>query len=169
MATAMQRLSTTRKAIFWMLTRLFWAQYRGWGLLRQRRRMPDKSNLDDLLDVLLRTPPIEYTCSQSTDIHSPGFNRYVSGSIVSLVIAALTAALIELGEGGSKKSLASEISNFVVMNSAPGADPQCTARVSQASAMVLSALGTDKTWALCEAARDAARRAGLRSSATPKR
>lgn len=123
----------------------------------------------DLLDVLLRTPPLDYTCSQAADIHSPGFNRYVSGTIVSLVIAALTAAFIAFGETGTKSSLASDINNFVVMNSAPGADPQCTARVSQASAMVLSALGIDKTWSLCEAARDAAKRAGLKSSATPKR
>lgn len=128
-----------------------------------------KSTLDasDLVDVLLRTPPIEYTCTQAADIHSAGFNRYVSGTVVSLVIAALTATFIGFGEKSSKGQLPSDINTFVVMNSAQGADPQCTARVSKASAMVLSALGIDKTWSLCEAARAAQRRAGLKSSATP--
>jgi hypothetical protein len=119
----------------------------------------------DLLDVLLRAPPIEYTCSQTADIHSPGFNRYVSGTIVALVIAALVAAYIGFAEKSSKATLDNDINSLVMMNTAAGADPLCTARVSKAAAMVLSALDIDKTWALCEAARAAAKRTGLKSSA----
>lgn len=123
----------------------------------------------DLADILLRNPPIEYTSSQEVDIHSPGFNRYISGSIVALVIAALAGTLIGLSDIDSKEALAEQINHVHIVNMAPNADPQCTARVSEASARVLRALGADRTWALCEAARAARNRAGLRSSAKPKR
>jgi hypothetical protein len=119
----------------------------------------------DLIDILLRSPPIEYTCSQATDIHSLGFNRYVSSAIVALVIAAVVGATIEFGAFNTKASLETELPQLQIINTAPGADPACTARVSEATKRVLHVLGTDRTWSLCEAARDAQRRAGLRSSA----
>lgn len=123
----------------------------------------------DWLDLLLRAPPIEYSCSQSADIHSPGFNRYVSVKVVSLVIAALVAAFTGLGQFSSTDKLAQDIKDLKFLNTAQGADPQCTAKVSEASAMIISALPIDKTWALCEAAKAAAARAGLKSSAAPTR
>lgn len=123
----------------------------------------------DLIDVLLRAPPIEYTCTQEADIHSAGFNRYISGTMAALVIGAVIAGLIGLAWYSSKEKLAADISAVSIVNTSPNADPQCTARVSKASAMVLQALGTDRTWALCEAAKAAAARAGFRSTASPSR
>jgi hypothetical protein len=124
--------------------------------------------VSDIIDVLLRDPPIEYTCSQEVDIHSAGFNRYTSVTIVSLVIATITGSFLGLSQQSSKNQLNADIQKLTVSNSAPGADPQCTARVSEASKMVLNALGIERTWALCQAARAAKNRAGLRSSASPK-
>ncbi|WP_093758974.1 hypothetical protein [Tardiphaga sp. OK245] len=120
-----------------------------------------------LLDVLVREPPIEYTCSQEADIHSPGFTRYISAAIVALVIAAVAAGLVGLSTYSTKETLADDVAKLSFVNSGSNADPQCTARVSEASKRVLLALGTDRTWALCEAARNARNRAGMRSSATP--
>jgi hypothetical protein len=122
---------------------------------------------DDLLDILLRSPPIEYTCTQEADIHSPGFNRYISGTIVALVIAAVAASLIGLAEHSSKDQLANDLPNLYVINSGGNADPQCTARVSEATRRVLMTLGIGRTWELCEAARAAKERAGLHPSAIP--
>jgi hypothetical protein len=119
----------------------------------------------ELINILLRSPPIEYTCSQATDIHSAGFNRYVSGAIIALVIAAVVGAAIEFGVFSTRASLETELPQLQIINTGLNADPQCTARVSDATKRVLHVLGTDKTWALCEAAREAAHRAGLRSSA----
>jgi hypothetical protein len=120
-----------------------------------------------LLDVLVRNPPIEYTCSQEADIHSPGFTRYISGAIVALVIAAVAGGLIGLSQHSTKATLADDLAKLTFVNTGSNADPQCTARVSEASKRVLLALGIDRTWALCEAARNAKNRAGMRSSATP--
>jgi hypothetical protein len=120
----------------------------------------------ELLDVLVREPPIEYTCNQAADIHSPGFTRYISGAIVPLVIAAVAAALIGLAQNSTKGALADDVAKLTFVNSGSNADPQCMARVSEASNRVLLALGTERTWVLCEAARNARDRAGMRSSAT---
>jgi hypothetical protein len=120
---------------------------------------------DELIDILLQNPPIEYTCSQATDIHSAGFNRYASGTIVALVIAAVVAALIAFGNTGTKETLETEAPQLQVINTSPDADPQCTARVSEATKRVLHVLGTDKTWDLCGVARASHHRAGMRSSA----
>lgn len=121
---------------------------------------------NELLDLLLSSPPIEFTSSQQIDIHSPGFNRYVSGSIVSLVTAALVATFLALPPDAAQAQLAMQ--NVVVMNSSPDGDPQCSARVHEAQRVVLEMLGVDKTLKLCEAARRARDRGGLRSSATVK-
>jgi len=121
----------------------------------------------DLVDVLLRSPPIQYTCSQEADIHSPGFNRYVSATIVSLVIASVVGGLIGLSQYSSVDKLADDVAKLTIINTAPNADPLCTAKVSEATRRVLMTLPIDQTWALCEAAREAQKRAGLRSSATP--
>jgi hypothetical protein len=121
--------------------------------------------ITDLIDILLRSPPIEYTCTQEADIHSAGFNRYISGAITALVIAAVTASILGLGQSSSREALDADLQQLQIINTAPNADPQCTARVSEASARVLRILGTDRTWRLCEAARAANDRAGIRSSA----
>ncbi|MBF9233396.1 hypothetical protein [Microvirga alba] len=127
-----------------------------------------KLDASTLVDLLLKSPPIEYTCSQAVDIHSPGFNRYTSGTIVALVIAALVATFIGLSKHSDQNAIASEMQNLVIINSSPNADPQCTGRVSEASKLVLDVLGIDKTLALCDAARKAEQRGGLRSTAKPK-
>lgn len=133
----------------------------------------DNYNFDidkiDLVDILIRTPPIEYTCTQEVDIHSPGFNRYISGKIVPLVIAATLSALVGMSANMDSAAVAQDIRSYVIMNSSVNADPQCTARVSEASKLVFNILGLDKTLALCDAARKAQERGGLRSTAKPAR
>ncbi len=123
--------------------------------------------LDDILSVILASPPTEYSCSQEIDIHSAGFNRYVSGKIVSLVIAATIAALIGLSQLNSAQEIGPYINQLTVTNSSTNPDPACSARVSEATKRILTVLGIDKTWKLCEAAKAAQIRAGLRSSAQP--
>jgi len=123
----------------------------------------------DLADILLRNPPIEYTCTQQVDIHSPGFTRYTAATAVALVISAVAAGLIGLAEHSSADNIAEDLPKMVVTNTASDADPLCTAMVSEASARIVKALGTDRTWALCKDAREAQHRAGLRSSAVPRK
>jgi hypothetical protein len=102
---------------------------------------------------------------QSIDIHSSGFNRYTSVKIVSLVVAAVASALLALGQLESKTQVQEAVYSMTFVNSATSPDPDCTARVSDASNRILLTLGIDKTWALCQAAKASRERAGLDSSA----
>ncbi len=122
-----------------------------------------------IVSMLLSNPPIQYTCTQEVDIHSPGFNRFLSVTIVPLVISALIASFIELSKVSSPTSLQSDVQALHYVNSASNADPHVTAMVSEASKRVLQSLGVDNTWAICEAAKAAHDRAGLRAVAGPKR
>ena len=119
----------------------------------------------DIMNVIFANPPLEYTCSQSMDVHSQGFNRYESGKIVAVVIAATLAALITLGNLNSKQTVASEADQINIVNSSATPDQDCTAQVSEATKRILSTLGIDKTWALCQSAKAAQARAGLQPSA----
>lgn len=119
----------------------------------------------DILEILLQSPSYEYTCSQISDIHSPGFIRYIGGAATALVISAVVASLIALGENGNKETLKQDIESIQYVNSSTQADPLCTAKVSDASRRILLTLDIDKTWSLCQAAVQAKKRAGLRSSA----
>jgi hypothetical protein len=38
----------------------------------------------DILALIISSPPIEYTCTQESDIHSEGFTRYISGTVTPL-------------------------------------------------------------------------------------
>jgi hypothetical protein len=106
----------------------------------------------EILNVIFANPPIEYTCSQSIDVHSQGFNRYESGKIVAIVIAATLAALISLSQLDSKETAENEADKITIVNSSATPDPDCTAQVSEATKRILSTLGIDKTWALCQSA-----------------
>lgn len=122
-----------------------------------------------VLSAILGTPPIEYTCSQEADIHSPGFLRYLSVTIVPLVISALVATFILLAQTSSPTSLQQDVEKLHYVNSATNAEPHVTAMVSEASNRVLQTLGIDETWKLCEAAKSAHDRNGLRPNASPRR
>lgn len=119
----------------------------------------------DLLAILINPPPIEYTCVQESDIHSEGFTRYISGTVVPLVISATVATLIYLAFNSSKETLAEDIGRINYVNTGINSDPQCTAKISSATKRVLDNFGIDKTWAMCQAARESHRRAGIRPSA----
>jgi len=120
---------------------------------------------NDLLGIILNPPHVEYTCSQSIDIHSRGFNRYASGQLVALVIAATVAALIGPSQLESKREVQDAIQTMNFVNSAPSPDPDCTAKVSEATNRILLSLGIDKTWAMCQTVKASRERAGLSSSA----
>ncbi|WP_182179367.1 hypothetical protein [Methylobacterium radiotolerans] len=121
---------------------------------------------EDLLGTILTNPPIEYTCSQESDIHSEGFTRLTSARLVPLVTSSLLASLILLSGCKDKKEMKSELGKIEYVNSSPYSDPACNARVSRASALALSFIGIDKTWEICKSARESAAR-DIRPSARP--
>jgi hypothetical protein len=122
---------------------------------------------EPLISLLLSSPPIEYSCQQESDIHSPGFTRYISAKTVAIVTAAVVAALIGLGNLDSSAEVKDKIDNLEVINTAPDADPQCNAYVHEATKRILQNLDIDKTLALCQDMRQAAERARLKPSAVP--
>lgn len=119
-----------------------------------------------LLNVLLRNPPIEYTSNQSSDIHSPGFTRYTSGTIVPLAVSSLLATFLILSSCSTKEEMQTKLDDIVYVNSSDNADPVCNARVSEANKIAIDMLGVDKTWEICKTARGAMRRK-VRPSARP--
>lgn len=120
-----------------------------------------------LLQILLGNPPIDYTCSQEADIHSPGFNRYTSGTTVPLVIAALLTAFMYLSSCSTKEEMQTKIPEITYVNSSDNSDQMCNARVSEAAKLAIAMIGIDKTWALCKSTREAQQR-GLKSTAVPR-
>jgi hypothetical protein len=121
----------------------------------------------DFLSILVSSPPIDYTCSQASDIHSPGFTRNISGKQVAIVISALTAALIALGHMNTKAETQNAIDNLIIVNTAPDADPLCNAYVQDATRRILKNRDIDTTIKLCQEMRRAAERANIRPSAVP--
>lgn len=122
---------------------------------------------ETLLEIFLRTPPIEFTCSQDIYIRSPGFNRFVSGTIVSLVIAAFVAAIIGFSELGTKEAVATATQQIQVVNSSPSADKIFNLPVSDATSRILHSLDIDTTWNMCQEIKAARIRNGIESSAKP--
>ncbi|WP_156394108.1 hypothetical protein [Methylobacterium sp. Leaf94] len=124
-------------------------------------------NPNDIVDILLREPPLQYTCLQESDIHSEGFTRYISQSIVSFVIVALASSYIQLSQVHGAEQMQQEIKKMVIMNSSPNADPRCTSRVSEAVKRIYDMVPMDKTMAICDAARSTGGR-GILPSARPR-
>jgi len=118
-----------------------------------------------IINILISEPPIDYTCNQSSDIHSPGFTRLNGKSIAALVVVATLATLIHLGNYSSPASLPADIANVTVINTGIDADPECTAAVSDAVHRILH-VELDKVWELCKSAKLSAERAKIKSSAT---
>lgn len=130
-------------------------------------RGEDGLSVDNLANILLSDTPIEYSCNQESDIHSKGFTRYISGTMVSIVISVLASSYIELSKHDNSKAIAQEIENLVLINTSPNADPNCTAWVTEATKRVFDMLPLDKSLAICDAARSSRRR-GLKPSARPR-
>ena len=119
-----------------------------------------------LLSILLSNPPVEYSWTQESDIHSRGFTRLTSGSDVPIVASAILAALILLSSCATRDDVKTKVAEIQYVNSSTSADPACNARVSQAAKISLEFMDTETTWKLCEAAREADRRK-IRPSARP--
>lgn len=127
--------------------------------------MDEGADLDldnaDLLKTLFRKPSIEYNCSQSADIHSPGFNRFVSGKITSLAMISVIGALTYLGTHSNREALASDIAQIAVTNSLEPKGGSCPPPVSEATKRFLSQTDIDIVWEMCQRTRAAKSRAGL--------
>lgn len=124
--------------------------------------------LDDheLLQALIGRPSLEYTCSQSVDIHSEGFNRFVSSKLTPLVIASILSALTYLGTYSTREALAADIAQITVVNSTEPASERCAPPVSEATTRFLAQTDIDIVWEMCQRAREAKRRAGLQPGVT---
>lgn len=120
----------------------------------------------DLLRVLLANVPLEYSCQQESDVHSEGFNRFISAARTPLVIAATLAFLLALPSPLTEAGYRQAVAQFVLENSLAPTDTTCAPPVSAATKLLLNAMDFDTATALCEAATDAERRAGLTPSAT---
>jgi hypothetical protein len=76
------------------------------------------------------------------------------------------ATLIYLALNSSKETLAQDIAQIEYVNTVINSDPQCVAKVSTATKRILDTFGIDKTWAMCQAARESQRRASIKPSAS---
>jgi hypothetical protein len=81
-----------------------------------------------------------------------------------LIISATLATLIYLSLHSSKETLAEDLQRIEYVNTGSNSDPQCAAKVSAATKRLLDNFEVDKTWAMCQAARESHRRAGIRPS-----
>ncbi|MGE7415847.1 hypothetical protein [Methylobacterium tarhaniae] len=122
-----------------------------------------KVEFDDieLLKYLIKRPSVEYNCSQSADIHSAGFNRFVSAKITPLVIVSIVGVLTYLGTHSNREALAGDIANISVINSLERQGGSCPPPVSEATSRFLSQTDIDIVWEMCQRAREAKGRAGL--------
>ncbi|MBY3493887.1 hypothetical protein [Rhizobium laguerreae] len=119
----------------------------------------------DALTAILSQASMEFHCSQAADIHSPGFNRFTSSKHTALVIAAMIAALSLLSSCDSAQQVEASVPQLEFVNSAAPHDDACTGLVSKTSGRILRGMGSDNLFKLCQAMKDAERRAGLESSA----
>jgi hypothetical protein len=131
------------------------------AILCQRNERDSTGVAPGLLDSILTQHPIEYSCSQTSDIHSEGFNRFLSSKATPLIIVSLVAILGYLGTNSSEDKLPTDIQQVVVTNSISGPHDECTAVVDKATKMFLQTTPIDEVWRLCKLARDARDRAGL--------
>jgi hypothetical protein len=120
------------------------------------------------LDIIFNTPPLEYTCSHEIDIHSPGFNRYVSGKMVPLVTSSVLATMIAVG-GLSAEAAAEELANVRIINTSPDADPTCNPPVAEATKRILEKYPIAAIIKMCHDAVESQKRAGLNPSARAAR
>lgn len=119
----------------------------------------------DVLSAILAPISTEYSCSQEADIHSIGFNRFLSSAHTSLVIAALITSLLVLSACNNQAELQVAKQTLTVVNTKDAAGNPCAPPVNDANRRVLNALTLEQTWELCKAAKAAENRAGLTSTA----
>ncbi|MER9531040.1 hypothetical protein NLY43_04300 [Mesorhizobium sp. C416B] len=121
----------------------------------------------EVLAALVSSPDIEFTCAQESDIHSSGFTRFISGAMTPLVVACTIAALVALSKEGDYTNIDRRKSQVEIVNLLPGADPDCTRFVREATKRILDTIDVDTAIQMCEAAKEADKRAGLEPTAVP--
>jgi hypothetical protein len=117
----------------------------------------------DLVGLFLSSIPIEYSCSQSADIHSEGFNRFISGKVTPLILVAIVGALIFLGSNYQPNAIAEAVKEIEVVNSLGGPIDDCVPAVSEATRRFLQTTPIEEVQRMCILAREARDRAGLKS------
>jgi hypothetical protein len=117
----------------------------------------------DLVGLFLASIPIEYSCSQSADIHSEGFNRFISGKLTPLMLVSIVSVLMYLGTNYSPDAIAAQVKNVSVVNSLGSADDECVPPVSEATKRFLQTTPIEEVQRMCILAREAHTRAGLKS------
>lgn len=116
------------------------------------------------LSALFDEVPIEFTCSQESDIHSVGFTRLISASITPLIVVSVLACLLSADMTKSMAEVKESITQVNITNSISKDDP-CVAPVSEATNIILKSLDVEAIYGLCRAAHEARKRAGLDPSA----
>ncbi|CAA2105417.1 hypothetical protein MBUL_03182 [Methylobacterium bullatum] len=119
-----------------------------------------------LINTILDQQPMEYYCSQSVDIHSPGLNRFLSSKNTPIMIISLIGLLAFLGNNSSEKNLKRDIQNVTVTNTISGPEDGCSVPVDKGTKMFLDTTPIDEIWRLCKLAREARERAGVQSGVT---
>jgi len=119
----------------------------------------------DVLSAILAPTSTEYACNQEADIHSKGFNRFLSSAHTSLVIAALLTSLLALSACGDVVEMEQMKQTLIVVNTRDAEANPCAPTVQEANRRVLNALSIEQTWELCKAMEAARERAGLTSTA----
>jgi len=115
----------------------------------------------DILNLFFEGVPIDYSCAQSSDIHSAGFTRLISSKATAITTAAVLAILCGLAIYSSQDSIANDAQNVMVTNSLAAADDICTPKVSESAAIVLRSIGFDDLWKACQRAKAMQDRTGL--------
>ncbi|TGT91722.1 MULTISPECIES: hypothetical protein [unclassified Mesorhizobium] len=126
--------------------------------------MQNREKMGDTLASLVSSVPIEFTCSQESDIHSEGFTRFISSALTPLVIAAVLACLLTADVNGGQVNIHNELKSIQIVNSLSPDDP-CVPHVSMATKMILKSIDIQTTYELCKAAHAAKDRAGLEPTA----
>ncbi|MGN6773371.1 MAG: hypothetical protein ACTHJQ_26525 [Rhizobiaceae bacterium] len=127
--------------------------------------LDNKGQIGDPLQAVVSVPPIEYTCSQESDIHSEGFTRFISGALTPLVISAMLAILLASDITKTAAQVSADAKQARVINTLSPNDP-CIPSVDNATKMILNSVDIRITYELCKAAHAAKDRAGLDPSAT---
>ncbi|MFG1190998.1 hypothetical protein [Xanthobacter flavus] len=117
----------------------------------------------DLFSIILSSGNIEYTSQIATDIHSAGFSRYLGATPTALVIAVAIAIMAALANIPAAQ-IPQAVDQVEIVNSLAPDDVSCRPPVRGATEMFLQTLGESKIIEMCEAMKEAQRRAGLEST-----
>lgn len=120
-------------------------------------------DIGDLFSIILSSGEIEYASQIATDIHSAGFSRYLGTTPTALVMAVAIAIMAALADIPAAQ-IPQTVDQVEIVNTLAPDDGSCGPPVQGATEMFLQTLGEQKIIEMCEAMKEAQRRAGLEST-----